>query len=400
MHSFTVTTREQIDMDVVLEELAEGVEVYDLKDSASRCFGILMVDANLEISEFFGRLQSRLRFPVAGFTAVSLISEIRDDSASAVLTVVCDADYALQLTAPLTLSNCEQEMETAYFKARSSLVADPKVVFLFAPLYPDVMMDDMIRGIPVSREIPIFGGIASDNQLDGTMNMLYKGELCPEQSILVLLGGHIEPVFEVVNAQTMYSEKKGLITQSESGFINRVGGRTFKDFMEYCGLRTDENYQTGQIMTTYATNPVKIIMNGEDDDGVPVVHNIFDLDREKGSIFMAARVPEGAEVSICHLKRDNIVTSTQDCIERLADKIKANEAHGARYSMILAVSCGGRYFVITGNNNIEREILNSRLPERMSIAGFYASGEICPTSVAQSAAVNRSHHSSLVLCAF
>jgi hypothetical protein len=262
------------------------------------------------------------------------------------------------------------------------------------------MMDDIVDSIEaVAGKLPVFGGVASDNQLDRPISIFYGGEEIPESTLVIILGGSADPVFEVANTTTMYSEKKGVITQSGFGFINRVGDGSFKEFMERCGLRTDKEYQTGQVMTTYATNPVKVLMGGDESDGVPVIHNIFDLNREQGSIFLAARIPEGAEVSLCLLKKDNIRSSTQEAMHRLNEKITLRQAKGGQYSLVFAVSCGGRYFVLTGANHIEREILNNTLLEGMYIAGFYASGEIGPTSAGADGATNRTHHSSIVLCA-
>jgi hypothetical protein len=300
----------------------------------------------------------------------------------------------------LNNSNFASELGDAYRRAKTTLADEAKVILVFTPLYTDVMMDDIVESLEaVAGKIPVFGGCASDNQLDRPISMFYCGEEVPESTIIAILGGAIDPVFEVANTPTMYSEKKGVITQSGCGFIQKVGDRSFKEFMELCGLRTDEEYQSGQIMTTYSSKPVKVLMNGENADGVPVIHNIFDLNREAGSIFLAARVPEGAEVSLCLLRKDNIKSSTQSAVNRLVEKMKDNESKGSSYSMVFAVSCGGRYFVMTGANSIEREILNRSLPDGISLAGYYASGEMGPTSVAADGAMNRTHHSSIVLCA-
>ncbi|MDR2749416.1 MAG: FIST C-terminal domain-containing protein [Clostridiales bacterium] len=402
MFSFTVSTEEQEDSEVVLEELVSGFEsrkgeIGDL----GKCVGILFVDANLEYGEFIGELERRLGFLVLGNTAVSLVGDQASDTVSAILTVMCDAEFGAAATGPLDIGNTEAEVGNVCKRALTALNGDPKAIFVFCPIYADVMMDDIVDSMEaVAGKIPVFGGVASDNQLDRPISMFYGGEEVPQSTIVLALGGDIDPVFEVANTPTMYSEKKGVITESGCGFIQKVGDQTFKEFMEYCGLRTDKEYQTGQIMTTYATNPVKFLIKEQESDGVPVIHNIFDLNRDTGSIFLAARIPEGSEVSLCLLKKDNIKSSTQAAMEGLVEQMKERKAKGSTYSMLFAISCGGRYFVLTGANSIEREILNDFREDGLSIAGFYASGEIGPTSVRSEGAMNRTHHSSLVLCAF
>ena len=79
--------------------------------------------------------------------------------------------------------------------------------------------------------------------------------------------------------------------------------------------------------------------------------------------------------------------------------MKQNESEGYKYSMIFAVSCVGRYYVMASKNTLEVEALRGEFPKELSMSGFYSFGELCPTSIREWHAINAAHNESLVLLA-
>jgi hypothetical protein len=55
--------------------------------------------------------------------------------------------------------------------------------------------------------------------------------------------------------------------------------------------------------------------------------------------------------------------------------------------------------VMGDDKDIEGDILKDNIPAGVSLSGFYAYGEICPTVVENGKALNRVHNESIVMCA-
>jgi hypothetical protein len=95
----------------------------------------------------------------------------------------------------------------------------------------------------------------------------------------------------------------------------------------------------------------------------------------------------------------DIEMSTQNSTQDLLTVMRQNEADGYKYSTIFAVSCVARYYVMTGKNALEADILKANFPSDLSLCGYYSFGEICPTSVRSGKGLNAAHNESLVLLA-
>jgi hypothetical protein len=305
----------------------------------------------------------------------------------------------------LTADNLRQELETAYAKVAAATQEQGqgrgrgKLLFLVPPFTDITPLDSYVDILSeLSGDVPIFGGLPSSNMADGDILMYAEGRPYADRAAIVLVGGNIRPLFSVQNVLSTLSEQKAIVTKAKDNVIYTVDDKPFADYLRSVGLSVDELIAQGDL-AVYVSTPLKIYMNKNDNnDLVPVVRTLKKLNPSDGSGILFGAISEKSVISIATMKRQDIQDSCKMAIEEIASKVKASEEGG--YTTLLCVSCGGRYMVMADDKDVEGNIILEKLPPNLTLSGFYAYGEICPTLVSQDGkAVNRVHNESIVMCA-
>jgi hypothetical protein len=398
MASFSVESTDFEDMLSVAEKFVSEIKENKVSEKA---FGLLVVNADIDYALLTKLLQEKLDFPIAGLTALSLIGRETGEDLTAILTVIYDVDFSIAVSEPLNEVNYKENLEAAYKSARDSLKEEPKLILAYAPIYRDIVMDDLLSELELhAGDVPIYGGMASDNQLGDPLALFYNAQLCNLSTILIMLGGDIHPIMEISEGQPHVDYQGGIVTKSEHGFIYEVNNKPFTKFMVESGFASKEEYQLDEILTSFAPSPLKFEVQTPKCEET-YIRNIYGFDNETGAAYLASNIPVGSKVVICNLNKSGIRSSTEDCVESLSKKVEKAKSEGHRFSTLLATSCGGRYLVMCGSTNIERDILQEVVPLHVALNGFYSSGEISPTKSNDGTVhASRMHNSSIALCAF
>ena len=186
------------------------------------------------------------------------------------------------------------------------------------------------------------------------------------------------------------------MTKADRNVIYTVDDMPFVDYLRSVGMSVDELIAQGDL-AVYVSTPLKVNLSKNDySDGIPVVRTIKTLNPSDGSGVLFGAISEKSAVSIATMKRQDIQESCKTAIEEIREKIAAA---GDDYTTLLCVSCGGRYMVMADDKDVEGRIIVENLPKGLTLAGFYAYGEICPTAIRNGKAVNRIHNESIVMCA-
>jgi hypothetical protein len=173
---------------------------------------------------------------------------------------------------------------------------------------------------------------------------------------------------------------------------------TFLEYLKAVGLSVDELIAQGDL-ASYVSTPLKVHLYKNDyNDGIPVVRTIQKLNSSDGSGRLFGAISEKSTLSIATMKRQDIQDSCKMAINEILEKIGENEGDYV-YTTLFCISCAGRYMVMADDKEIEGDILVEKLPGGLTLSGFYAYGEICPTAVRDGKAVNRVHNESIVICA-
>jgi len=119
------------------------------------------------------------------------------------------------------------------------------------------------------------------------------------------------------------------------------------------------------------------------------------VDHERGTISLAASIPEGSPITLTTASRGDIINGA-----RLAAEQAQESLAGAKPEAVLMFSCVGRKLVLGRRTQEEVSAVRSVLGEDVPLLGFYTYGEIGPIDKMQGElAATRFHNETVVVWA-
>ncbi len=402
MQVFTARTTETYDIDYLCEELEK--QVTDNVTFGSRTMGIAICDSTIDYHEVMKRLSKIYSFDIYGATALAFIGihSVQDISVSFMI-ITGDEELvgSMALSEPWTEENKEQVVSDAYKLALERIGEKPKMMITLQPFSTDITADFTTEVLDrVSDHCPVYGAVSSADLSTNISGIFVNGEFYTDRILINMLGGGIQPRFAVAEVDLPISNKKVVITKSDKNVVYKVGEDTFLEFMEKSGLIIEPSYVLESFIATYTSSPVIVYMK-ENGKMAGKIRNIIHIDYDTGAVALTGEMPEGCELTIAVLKREDVIKSSKAGFEDLIAKIEANTSDMYRYSTLFSTACGGRYLIMTGDTTLDGDyITNNPALKDLASCGFYAMGEICPTSVDENGkAENCAHHSSIALMA-
>lgn len=401
LNAFSAITYELDDIESGTSELAERI-LGNLKLQKNG-FGLLLCDSDVDHDKFVRGLNERLGVPIVGFSTTAMLCAKGLCDSAAILTMVTsdDVDFSLAVSDPLTQENVAEQIELTYHRALESLPEPPKLVMAFPPYTLDIMLDVYPRELDrVSGGLPVFGGLPAHDEVYGRTSVYCGDRAANDRLSVLLLSGAVKPVMTVKNSLGALTNLKRTVTSSKDNVVYRVGDDTFVHFLEQFSLDVTKLANPEDVTTSFTTYPLLVERSDmENLDGIPIVRALHGVNLDTGSGTAIGEVPEGSTISVGVLQPEDIKTSTRNSTSDIVEKMRENESDGYRYSMLFAVSCIARYYVMASKKTLEAEALLEGLPENLAFSGYYSFGEICPTSVRPDKANNAGHNESLVLLA-
>ncbi|MDR1622819.1 MAG: FIST C-terminal domain-containing protein [Synergistaceae bacterium] len=400
MRSIVAVTNEMDNAEKAVQDLLK--QVNEKGPLCKNSCGFVYCDVEMDHENFTAMLEEKFPFEIVGCTSIANFdTEHGSQIISAVLVVLTadDATFSVAVTDPLTKENLRRELEAAYKKTSSAIGEQGKLLFLVPPFNDATPLDDYVDILSeVSGDIPIFGGLPSSNIADGDILTYANGRAHTDRGAIVLVGGNVRPLFSVQNVLSAFSEQKRTVTKARDNIVYTVEDMPFVDYLKSVGMAVDDLIEQGDL-AVYVSTPLKVYLNKNDyNDGIPVVRTIKTLNPADGSGILFGSISEKSTVSIATMKRQDIQDSCKMAIEEILKKIDTSPKDYT-YTTVICVSCGGRYMVMADDKDIEGNIILDHLPKSLTLSGFYAYGEICPTAVRDGKAVNRVHNESIVMCA-
>lgn len=117
------------------------------------------------------------------------------------------------------------------------------------------------------------------------------------------------------------------------------------------------------------------------------------VDHEKGTITLAASIPEGSPITLTTASRGDIINGAKLAAEQAEESLK-----GAKPQAILMLSCVGRKLVLGRRTQEEVVAVKKVLGEEVPLIGFYTYGEIGPIDkMREQLAITKFHNETVVL---
>lgn len=369
----------------------------------SHTVGILMCYSDMDVPPLLRALSQHLPFDIIGCTCIASLDSETGFSEMAIRLLVLSADdctFSVQLSGPVGPDTIPQRVEETYAGALDALGRPPGLLLMLAPYKLDLLFDTFTQTLNrVAPGVPVIGGLPSHND-NGDLNaVLFNETAYPDRMAMLAIAGNIHPVFSVQNVLGDVVRRKRKVANAAGNTVYRVGSQTFVEYMEEIGFHWPDD---GMIDTlTFLTNPL-MLENVPLDDGQThgFVRTLHKIDKKEGSGTAVGMIPTGATLSICSLSKQDIEEAASKALAELMIKIADKRQNGQVFSTVLAVSCIGRFMLMSPRSSIETERLLAGLPPDVTLAGFYGYGEIGPVSRALPKIVNFAHNETLILCAF
>lgn len=373
MKSASAYTAEVLDTEEAIRDLATQIRA-TLPD-IGKGIGILFASLLYDWEEFLPGLAAELGIEVVGSTGVALLTSqgYKDEGATLLVLSGDDCDHGIALGRPMDRAEEEdaasigEAARSAYDAARARLGdGGPKLaLFLSTPQVgrTDLYIDALVRH--TGGKVPFLGGLASDLFKFDQARVLAEGCEHEDRFCLVLIGGDCNPLFEV---GTVVTDQLDLstVTGADGYVVREIDGRPAAEFLE-----------KNKVMITTQTSKQFCPICRKARDGVTIVpRDIRSVDAATGEITLFGDLPEGSRIFVQSVGHSDLEKSAARCIDNLLARIAARGAD--THTCILGVSCVGRMLVLGPYKDVEGRLLRDRLPPHVSVAGFYAFGEICP----------------------
>lgn len=399
MKSVTALTYELDDIDAAAAELLEQVK--GKIEFGTDSVALLHAQPDMEIGELSAILRAELGFPVIGGTTAggALLSNQGYHELAVMLHIMTadDCVFACSISGSL---NCEpkQRIINVYNEALSGLKekgvsVKPKIAFCIASLVEGCPPDEQLSILnEISDALPIFGYVAADD-FDFLNQKVFLDNVCGGDIMaLLLIGGDINPLFEVKNLAGTQNLSRSKVTKADRNTIIEIDDKPAYEYIKsFPFINADTN-----VLWNYQ---FFVEMQSEaDNDGVLISRALNAYDAETGEISSFANIPQNSYISLQYCEGNDVIKSCELALSEVSKKIHEAEVNGNRYSTVFIASCSLRNMFLADKKDAEGNLIPGLIPPALAVSGLYAFGEISPTSIHSGKAVNRFHNATFTIC--
>jgi hypothetical protein len=327
-----------------------------------------------------------LPFDVAGtISSAQAVNEARGTLFLTLLVLTSDEiSFKTGITASLKGEPAKQ-IEEGYRSLSGGV--RPSLIFAFAPFMIENSGDEYVNVLSrVSEGVPCFGTLAVDDTSDfKECYMVYRGEQYRDKMALLLCYGDINPKFYLASiSEEKLLDKAALVTSSEGHILKGVNGKPVVEYFEDLGL-------TKASETSYAMTSLPFMLDYG--DGTPMVSKVFIGLNEQKYAICAGAMPEGSTLYIGVFDKSDVLLTTRKLIKRALEET-------SHPSVLIAYSCISRSMSLGSDIFAEVDIIQKETAGKVATLMAYSGGEICPTQINETVAINRFHNNTIILCVF
>lgn len=384
LRTITAITGEIDDEELAASQILEQITASG--DLLKNTIGIVACHYEFVLSGAFKAVCSALPFNVVG--TISSIQSVTAETGSLLLTVMVltsdDVEFDMVVT-PSLIPEPDAVIRECYRTAKRE--QSPALILTFAPYLLENCGDDYVNALTeISGGVPCFGTIAVDDTAT-FINCFLLAEGAPHRDRMgmILIYGNINPRFYIANiSEKRMLERSALITKSTGPLLMEVNERPVSEFLEDLGL-----LQAAETRYSMASLPLLLDYN----DGTPKVSKLFvSLTPEKYAV-CAGAMPQGSTMYLTMTNKDDILLTTNETMEQLVNDL--DTASG-----LLIYSCVSRSMALAADQYREIALVKAKIGSRIPYMMANSGGEICPTLISDSKAINRFHNNAFIACLF
>ena len=365
-------------------------------ENPTDALGFLACAPDSNYNDLLSELAHSMPIPCIGGTSVGDPFDVSGEPFGTNLSFFGKKDvrHSVVLSDALDKQHAREQMNDMYRRCVDGLRGEPKLFLAILPVVPNLFIDDfMDELLGLAGDVPVFGGMVSDDDLSVHRFAVFSGGVSyQERMVLAAFTGGIRPSFGIGCELTVLSDYSPAITEASENAILRVDDVPFGDYIAKLGF-------TAESLDDF---PLSIRMRDPEagPDELPEINALIRIEENSGRGIFSNTVRQGHRISVGCLTRDNIVHSTQTCLDSLIRNMTDAAMEGYRHDVILCVSCIARYYTMAGGERVEAKLLEQRLPEELPKFGYYGFSEICPSPGRDGNPRNRNHGQAIIMCSF
>ncbi len=375
MRSVSLYTEEIDDLDEAVRDLKKQAENFILQNNS---LAVIFTEDETDYPELYKRLRAVWDFPIIGCSALAMLNDREGYCPVGISMMILTADdctFSAGVTGELTSDDYRQKIRETYTSQLDKHDSDIKLILCYSGMIineKNVAGDDLADAIDeASGGVPLYGATASDGFGFNNFRVYCNEEILMNGQVLALISGNIDPKFVCINSIGTRASFSYEITQSDSNHVYRLGYGSFIDT-----LRKEEmEVSKEDVLGSYILSPFIVKVQKGTSDHVEVARNLTALNHTTGAGTFLGVMPEGSTLSIGIITRTDVQQSVEDAFSVVFTEILPSNPG---YKTLLCTSCCARFLALANNTSAEAETYISRLPEGVSLTGFYAYGEYCP----------------------
>jgi hypothetical protein len=256
----------------------------------------------------------------------------------------------------------------------SKVAYDPNASLL---VFPNGMGGDglkVLEGLQLGlgKDFEITGGCLGDDERFASTFQYYNGAVYKDAIVGLM-------VVKKKGYRTGIGVRSGFTSIGNSFFCTSSEGNVVKEFEHANALELYKDFlgeeRAARLPAVCLEYPFGII----DRNPVDNEEHLFQLrcglsvDHEKGTISLAASIPEGSEVTLTTASRGDIINGAKEAAEQAKMSLG-----GATPQAIIMFSCVGRKLVLGRRIQEEVDAVRECIGKDVPLIGFYTYGEIGP----------------------
>lgn len=203
--------------------------------------------------------------------------------------------------------------------------------------------------------------------------MFCDGEMRDHALGMVVITGELKPIIEYSFDVAGSLNYEATVTEVNGNMVMKLDGKPLTQALEEAGIT--RKYMDN--FTDYVSTPFCVEYTTPEGDAYTIMRHLYFIDQRTGGAVFTGSVPLGAKLKLGIMSSSGVRNSVAEVANRTLTRVL--ESKDYKYSVLLITSCATRLMSFT--NDISRQASDyvPQIPEGMTMSGFYAYGEVCPT---------------------
>ena len=354
--------------------------------------GILHCTFDFVESGVVSHICNALPFPIVGGTTIAQATN--DTIGTFMLTLMVLTSDDVEFIPACTQGHANDfsdSIERSFLSSSKASALPLKLILAFPPIIEKYSGDSYVDVFDkLSGNVPVFGSFAVEDEIMiYTRNAtFYGGECFAEEMVYLLFFGNVNPRF-LVSAVSKNANliEAGTITKAEKNVLHEINGLRTLDFFEQIGFAHE-----GVLVDGIEFVPFMLSLRGKDGKLThPFARGFVSFD-EQGSGRYRGTMYENATLHISSTSGDDILSASKETTQLINTHENVQAA--------LIYSCIVRHNMLIRSPLLELESVSKTIRPEIPFMVAYSGGEMCPTSMSDSAVENRYHNFSFIVCMF